>query len=89
MQHLVDHAQQAIGSYVIVAEDGEEVTGEVLADYAEKAKLPFLGYASVAEARAGIGNYFTFYNTKRPHQALDGKTPDAAYSNPLQLPAAA
>ena len=46
-------------------------------------------YASVAEARAGIGNYFTFYNTKRPHQALDGKTPDAAYSNPLQLPAAA
>lgn len=46
-------------------------------------------YASVAEARAGIGNYFTFYNTKRPHQALDGKTPDAAYSNLLQLPAVA
>ncbi len=49
---LLDNAQQAIGSYVIVAEDGEEVTGEVPADYAEKAKLPFLGYASVAEALA-------------------------------------
>lgn len=46
-------------------------------------------YASVAEARIGIGAYLNFYNTKRPHQALDGKTPDAAYSTPLQLPAAA
>jgi len=39
-------------------------------------------YASVAEARAGIGNYFIFYNTKRPHLALDGNTPDAAYFTP-------
>jgi putative transposase len=46
-------------------------------------------YASVTEAKAGSGNYFIFYNTKRPHQALDGKTPDAAYFTPLQLPAAA
>jgi putative transposase len=46
-------------------------------------------YASVAEARAGIGKYLTFYNTKRPHQALDGNTPDAAYFNQLQFPAAA
>ena len=46
-------------------------------------------YASVAEARIGIGKYLAFYNTKRPHQALDGKTPDAAYFTPLQLPAAA
>ena len=46
-------------------------------------------YASVAEARAGIGNYFIFYNTKRPHQALDGNTPDAAYFTPQQLPAVA
>lgn len=46
-------------------------------------------YASVAEARDGIGKYLTFYNTRRPHQALDGKTPDQAYFTPLQLPAAA
>ena len=46
-------------------------------------------YASVAEARAGIGAYLNFYNTKRPHQALDGNTPDQAYFNQLQLPAAA
>ena len=46
-------------------------------------------YTSVAEARASIGAYLTFYNTRRPHQALDGNTPDKAYFTPLQLPAAA
>jgi len=46
-------------------------------------------YASVAEARAGIGAYLNFYNTKRPHQALDGNTPDKAYFDQLQLPTAA
>ena len=32
-------------------------------------------YESVAEARAGIGAYLNFYNTERPHQALDYRTP--------------
>jgi putative transposase len=45
-------------------------------------------YASVAEARASLGSYFTFRNTRRPHQGLDGRTPDQAYFTPLQLPAA-
>ena len=39
-------------------------------------------YASVSEARAGIGRYLTFYNRRRPHSSLDGKTPDQAYFNP-------
>ena len=46
-------------------------------------------YASVAEARTSIGKYLTFYNTRRPHQSLDGNTPDQAYFQPQQLPAAA
>src|ERR1039457_6075993 len=32
-------------------------------------------YGSVAEARAGIGGWLAFYNNKRPHQALDCRTP--------------
>jgi putative transposase len=36
-------------------------------------------YASVAEARAGIGAYFQFYNFERPHQSLDYCTPAAVY----------
>ena len=46
-------------------------------------------YGNVTEARASLGKYLTFYNTKRPHQALDGKTPDQAYFTKPQLPAAA
>jgi putative transposase len=46
-------------------------------------------YASVAEARGSLARYFTFYNTRRPHQALDGRTPDQAYFTPQQFPAAA
>jgi putative transposase len=36
-------------------------------------------YESVSAAKAGIGNYLTFYNSRRPHSALDGGTPDAFY----------
>jgi len=40
-------------------------------------------YANVPEARASIGRYISFYNGRRPHSSLDGKTPDQAYFNPL------
>jgi len=46
-------------------------------------------YESVGEARASIGRYFEFYNGRRPHASLDGKTPDQAYFNPLPLRMAA
>ena len=46
-------------------------------------------YDSVAEARASIGRYLTFYNGRRPHSSLDRRTPDQAYFNPLPHLAAA
>jgi putative transposase len=47
-------------------------------------------YDSVADARANLAKYLTFYNTKRPHAALDGNTPDSAYFNtPQPIPVAA
>ena len=46
-------------------------------------------YDSVGEARSSIGRYLDFYNTKRPHQSLDGGTPDQAYFTTLPLRAAA
>ncbi|MBE0703701.1 MAG: IS3 family transposase [Afipia sp.] len=36
-------------------------------------------YGSVSEARASIGRYLAFYNERRPHSSLDGRTPDEAY----------
>ena len=47
------------------------------------------GYDSVSEACASIGQYLTFYNGRRPHSSLDGKTPDQAYFTPLPLRLAA
>jgi putative transposase len=46
-------------------------------------------YASVSEARAEIGRYPGFYNSRRPHSSLDGKTPDQAYFNQPMPEAAA
>ncbi len=47
-------------------------------------------YATVSEARASIGRYLAFYNGRRPHSSLGGRTPDQAYLNPQQpIPAAA
>jgi putative transposase len=46
-------------------------------------------YDSVAEARAGLGRYLTFYNTRRPHSSLDAATPDHAYFNHISMLAAA
>ena len=45
-------------------------------------------YESVNEARSSIGRYLDFYNTKRPHQSLDGATPDQAYFTALPVRAA-
>ncbi len=36
-------------------------------------------YASPREARVGIDRYFQFYNTERPHQALDYRRPVDLY----------
>ncbi len=37
------------------------------------------GYASVDEVRAGLTEYFHFYNEKRPHQSLGYQVPNEVY----------
>jgi putative transposase len=37
------------------------------------------GYESLTEARHALSSYFAMYNTRRPHQSLDNRTPDAVY----------
>ena len=38
-------------------------------------------YQDGREARMGIGDYFRFYNSGRPHQALGYRTPAKAYAS--------
>lgn len=46
-------------------------------------------YESVTAARNGIARYMQFFNTRRPHTALDRRTPDAVYFDSLPLAAVA
>jgi len=39
------------------------------------------GYTSMDELLLGLTKYFDFYNSERPHQALDYKTPDEVYQS--------
>lgn len=38
-----------------------------------------MGYETIEQVTRGITEYFVFYNTKRPHQSLDYKTPADVY----------
>ena len=38
-------------------------------------------YQSLREAQAELSAYFRFYNTDRPHQSLDNRTPEQVYRN--------
>jgi putative transposase len=46
-------------------------------------------YDTVEEARRSISCYLDFYNARRPHTALDQRTPDQAYFNSLSFRRAA
>ena len=46
-------------------------------------------YDSVTQAGQGLERYFRFYNERRPHASLDGRTPDQVYFNPRPVPSAA
>jgi putative transposase len=46
-------------------------------------------YSSVSEAKASIGKYFEFYNSRRPHSSLDDMTPEQFYFNSRPVPKAA
>jgi putative transposase len=45
-------------------------------------------YETVSDVRAGLLRYFTFFNHRRPHTALSGRTPDTAYYTTLSNPSA-
>ena len=40
-------------------------------------------YQGGREARIGLGNYFRFYNTERPHQALGYRTPAEVFTSTM------
>ena len=47
------------------------------------AEVYLYAYDSVSVAKQGLVRYLSFYNQRRPHSALDRKTPDACYDENL------
>ena len=39
------------------------------------------GYSTTGELRLGLTKYFDFYNSERPHQALENQTPQSVYKS--------
>jgi putative transposase len=39
------------------------------------------GYSTMGEPRLGLTKYFDFYNSERPHQALENQTPESVYKS--------
>jgi putative transposase len=46
-------------------------------------------YDTVSDARTSLHRYIAFYNGRRPHSSLDGRTPDQVYFTSLPFRAAA
>ena len=46
-------------------------------------------YDSVSDARASLGRYLDFYNSRRPHSSLGARTPEQAYLDHLPQKVAA
>ena len=46
-------------------------------------------YDTVSVARASLGSYLTFYNSRRPHSSLAARTPDQTYFDNLPMSMAA
>lgn len=40
---------------------------------------------TISEARSGLVRYIDFFNTRRPHTAVDRRTPDAVYFDAMPL----
>lgn len=59
----------------------DSVFGERLWRSIKYQEVYLRAYASISEARAGVGRYPSFYIGRRPHSSLDGRTPDQASFN--------
>ena len=67
--HGVRISMDSVGSYM------DNVFVEPLWRSVKYEEVYLKAYESVAEARAGIGAYLRFYDSERPHQTLDYRTP--------------
>ena len=79
-----DFTRVLIGNKIAISMDGkgawrDNVFVERLWKSVKYEEVYLRAYDSVGEARASLGRYLEFYNSRRPHSSLDRQTPDEAY----------
>jgi putative transposase len=80
----IDFTSVLLDAKVSISMDGkgawrDNVFVERLSRSAKYEEVYLRAHDSVSEARASIARYLAFYNDRRPHSSLDGRTPDEAY----------
>ena len=80
----LDFTRVLLDAKITISMDGEgawrdNVFVERLWRSVKYEEVYFKAYDTVSEARASIGRYLAFYNERRPHSSLDGRTPNEAY----------
>lgn len=79
-----DFTKEVLGAGILLSMDGrgralDNVFVERLWRAVKYEEVYLKDYGTVPEAVYGLGNYFCFYNTERPHQSLDYRTPEAVH----------
>lgn len=85
-------ARQALGVSHVRPTHIDQLTNDIQSVLRKSVKYEEVylhGYDTVSIARQALSQYFDFYNRRRPHSSLDGKTPDMAYFNLSKPPLAA
>ncbi|MBP6707931.1 MAG: hypothetical protein KA223_02115 [Candidatus Accumulibacter sp.] len=80
--HTAEHNEGSVDKQPEVT-DGEQLLDKTYGKYCFFPWPCSIAGCVVADAKANLGCYLDFCNTRRPHQTLDGKTPDAFYCQHL------
>ena len=83
---LTDHGYTGIlqGRHIQISMDGrgrcfDNIFTERLWRTVKYEDVYLKGYKDISAVRAGLSDYFSFYNNERPHQALNYRTPADVY----------
>ena len=87
-----NHSPAFRAKVALAAFKGDKTLSELIAHFdvhPTQIEVYLKAYSTVSEARTSLGQYFEFYNRRRPHSSLDRMTPEQFYFTQRPQPKAA